>query len=465
MQHGQEPPSPPFPSGVQTPSTAARLLIADASSCRDDARAAADELCDRVIATLAASGFTGPADLIFLFLTPHYAASLAVIEQTIATRLAPGHIVAATTSAVLAGEFELEGAHGLSMLACVLPGVRITPFCSADLPPDLARTEIDESPTAEADLAAVAAATGIGPGHRATVLIADPFTTPIDGLLSALNNARALANPHGAGPATGDGDHRRAPIVGGFASAAPANRPGGNTLMIDGRILTTGCVGVSLSGSLRADCVLSQGCRPIGPNLIVTSAQGQFIRGLGGKPALHVLEEIIESLDGPGRAALGGGVMVGRVVNEYKDHFGRDDYLMRAVVGVMKEDRAIAIADRVRPGQTIRFHVRDALTAHEDLAMLMDAQALHESPAGALVFTCNGRGTPLFQTPHHDAQAIQNAFRQDQPAEMKAKAGTPINLRPTFPLAGMFAAGEFGPVGNHTYLHGQSLCALLLRRP
>jgi small ligand-binding sensory domain FIST len=211
--------------------------------------------------------------------------------------------------------------------------------------------------------------------------------------------------------------------------------------------------------------VLSQGCRPIGPNLIVTSAQGQFIRSLGGKPALRVLEEIIESLDDAGRAALGGGVMVGRVVNEYKDHFGRDDYLMRAVVGVMKEDQAIAIADRVRTGQTVRFHVRDAVTAHEDLAMLMDAQALHEPPAGALVFTCNGRGTPLFQRPNHDAQAIQNAFRQDQPAEVKAKAGTPINLRQTIPLAGMFAAGEFGPVGDRVYLHGQSLCALVLRRP
>src|SRR6185295_15500117 len=109
----------------------------------------------------------------------------------------------------------------------------------------------------------------------------------------------------------GAGDHRRAPIVGGFASAAPANRPGGNTLLVDGRIVTTGCVGVSLAGAVRADCVVSQGCRPIGPNLVVTSAQGQFIRTLGGRPALRVLEEIIESLDGPRRSALGGGLMVG----------------------------------------------------------------------------------------------------------------------------------------------------------
>ncbi|MBY0308630.1 MAG: FIST C-terminal domain-containing protein, partial [Phycisphaerales bacterium] len=214
--------------------------------------------------------------------------------------------------------------------------------------------------------------------------------------------------------------------------------------MIDGRIATTGCVGVSLAGAVRADCVLSQGTRPIGPNLIVTSAQGQFVRSLGGRPALRVLEEIIESIDPEKRNALGGGLLLGRVVNEYKDHFGRADYLMRSVVGVMKEDQAIAVADRVRVGQTVRFHVRDAATAHEDLAMLLDAQALHETPAGALVFTCNGRGVRFFPSPHHDAQTIQQAFQQDQPAEIKAKAGTPITVRDHLPLAGMFAAGEIG---------------------
>lgn len=459
MQHGSK--QAPHSKGGQPPAPV--MAVADAASAQPDSAGAAAEVCDRARSGLAARGHAGPADLAFLFFTPHHAASLALIERTIAAHLSPRHIVACSAQSVLAGSLELEEMPALSLLACALPGVHLKTFSSADLPESLAQAEIDQTDAPRADLAAAAAAAGIGPGHRATVLLADPFTTPIDALLSTLNNARALASPHGAGPAGEAGDHRRAPIVGGFASAA--NRPGGNTLMIDGRIATTGCVGVSLAGAVRADCVLSQGTRPIGPNLIVTSAQGQFVRSLGGRPALRVLEEIIESIDPEKRNALGGGLLLGRVVNEYKDHFGRADYLMRSVVGVMKEDQAIAVADRVRVGQTVRFHVRDAATAHEDLAMLLDAQALHETPAGALVFTCNGRGVRFFPSPHHDAQTIQQAFQQDQPAEIKAKAGTPITVRDHLPLAGMFAAGEIGPVGDRAFLHGQTLCALLLRRP
>lgn len=459
MQHGQQdtPPS-------QTVSAAARgMIVVSAYSCQPSGADAAAEVCDRASAALAAAGHTGAADLVFLFFTPHHSAELAHIERAIATRLAPAHMIGCSAETVLGGAFELEGTPAISVLALVTPGVFAKTFCSADLPPSLAQSEVDDSPAHADDLAAVASAAGIGPGHRATVLLADPFTTPIDALLGALNSARALASPHGAGGAGAEGDHRRAPIVGGFASAA--NRPGGNTLLVDGRITTTGCVGVSLAGAVRAECIVSQGCRPVGPNLIVTSSQGQFIRSLGGRPALKVLEEIIESLNEPQRALLGGGLLVGRVVNEYKDHFGRADYLMRAVVGVMKQDNAIAVADRVRTGQTVRFHIRDAATAHEDLSMLLDAQALHGPPAGALVFTCNGRGTRLFSSPHHDAQAIQQAFQQDEPAEMKAKAGTAITINPGMPLAGMFAAGEIGPVGDRAFLHGQTLCALLLRKP
>lgn len=462
MQHGpSETPRPTHASGGPRPQPSPVPVIADAFSCERSTPDAVTELCDRLIESLANKGHSGPPDLVFLFFTPHHASQLALVERTIASRLAPGHIVACSAEALLCGPFEFEAVAAISALACVLPGVQVKTFSSADLPPSLAQAELDETTPQEADLATVAHATGIGPGHRATILLADPFSTPIDAVLGSLNSARALASPHGAAPS--DGDHRRAPIVGGFASAA--NRPGGNTLMVDGRITTSGCVGVSLAGAIRADSVVSQGCRPIGPNLIVTSAQGQFIRTLGGRPALAVLEEIIQSLDQPQRAALGGGLMVGRVVNEYKDHFGRADYLMRAVVGVIKQDSAVAVADKVRVGQTVRFHMRDAATADEDLAMLLDAQALHEPPAGVLVFTCNGRGTRLFAGPHHDAQAIQKAFQQDQPAEIKAKAGTAITILPGLPLAGMFAAGEFGPVGDRAFLHGQTLSALLLRKP
>ena len=56
-------------------------------------------------------------------------------------------------------------------------------------------------------------------------------------------------------------------------------------------------------------------------------------------------------------------------------------------------------------------------------------------PAGALVFTCNGRGRDMFGAPDHDAGALHREL-----------AGAPA--------AGFFAAGEIGPVGGESFLHG-----------
>jgi len=58
-----------------------------------------------------------------------------------------------------------------------------------------------------------------------------------------------------------------------------------------------------------------------------------------------------------------------------------------------------------------------------------------DPPAGALVFTCNGRGRGMFGVPDHDADALAREL------------GGP-------PAAGFFAAGEIGPVGGESFLHG-----------
>ncbi len=55
-------------------------------------------------------------------------------------------------------------------------------------------------------------------------------------------------------------------------------------------------------------------------------------------------------------------------------------------------------------------------------------------PGGALVFSCNGRGTRMFPAPHHDAQAIAEELER-------------------IPAAGFFCNGEIGPVGGRSFLH------------
>ncbi len=131
------------------------------------------------------------------------------------------------------------------------------------------------------------------------------------------------------------------------------------------------------------------------------------------------------------------GVHVGRVLSEYRDKFDRGDFLVRNVIGADPNTGAIAIGDFVRPGQTVQFHVRDEQSADEDLRSLLHAQQSTRSSQsrGALLFTCNGRGTRLFSCPDHDATCVQDELGN-------------------IPTAGFFAQGEIGPVGGQNFLHG-----------
>ena len=92
---------------------------------------------------------------------------------------------------------------------------------------------------------------------------------------------------------------------------------------------------------------------------------------LGGKPALVQLQEIFDGLSSDDQQLARRGLHVGQVIDEYRDAFGRGDFLVRNVQGVDPDTGAIAIGDYVRVGQTVQFHLRDAQTADEDLNALV----------------------------------------------------------------------------------------------
>jgi small ligand-binding sensory domain FIST len=131
--------------------------------------------------------------------------------------------------------------------------------------------------------------------------------------------------------------------------------------------------------------------------------------------------------------------------------FTRGDFLVRGIIGLNQRDRTIAVGDFVRRGQTVQLLVRDAQSAGEDLRQLLASQGggtlREQAPgsAGALIFSCNGRGTRMFQTPHHDASCVRDG------------------LEAAIPVAGFFAAGEIGPVGRRNFLHGFTASVALFR--
>lgn len=395
-----------------------------------------------------------PCDLAFVFFSSHHTEQAEAISRDVRAMLRPVNCLGVSAESVLGGAIELERAPGVSILALSLPGVRLSAFTSDSFPP-LDANEKEH-------VAVLAGGVGASEDSAATFVFADPFSIPVLQLVPALNKARrmdAQGKPIGR-------------VIGGLASAARA--PGGNALFLDGKIARFGAVGVTLSGNLSVDTIVSQGCRAVGQPMLITKARNNLILQLGGKPAREVMREVVNEMDPGDRGALSGGLFLGRVINEYKARFGRDDFLIRAVVGEDPTSGSIAVADFVRPGQTVQFHVRDADTATQDLSLLLDGQRLHERPAGGLLITCNGRGTRLFQEKNHDAAAVCRAFGQVTAGEQKAKPGSIItpSFLPggatggSFPLAGFFASGEIAPVGGvgaDSFLHGNSACLTLFR--
>jgi small ligand-binding sensory domain FIST len=172
--------------------------------------------------------------------------------------------------------------------------------------------------------------------------------------------------------------------------------------------------------------------------MIVTKAERHVIYELAGQPALSRLLGLIESLGHDDRALVQGGLQLGCVIDESKVTFERGDFLIRNVLGADRDVGAIAVGDEVPVGATVQFQVRDADSADEDLRSLLAGR--HAS--GALVFTCNGRGTHLFGRPDHDAELVCD----------HVDSGA---------VAGMFCAGELGPVGGRSFLHGFTASVLL----
>ena len=249
------------------------------------------------------------------------------------------------------------------------------------------------------------------------VLLPDPYTFPSSVLVEHLNT-----------------DLPGTTVIGGVVSGGLA--PGDTRLFRDREVLTSGVVGVRVPGRYGVP-VVSQGCRPIGHPYIVTGADGAVITELGGHPPLARLREIAAALPPGEQEMVSQGLQIGIVVDEHLAAPGQGDFMIRALLGADSSTGAIEIGDVVEIGETVQFQVRDAAGADKDLRLVVERAGaqLRGRPAGALLFTCNGRGRRMFGVPDHDASTIED-------------------LLGGIPLAGFFAAGEIGPIGGHNALHG-----------
>lgn len=396
-----------------TPPTATAPFAASAISGHLDTRTAATEVAGDLFDHLG-----GACDLAILLGSFHHRAAFAEAAEAMRQTLSPATLLGVTAESVLGVDQELEGLSGMAAIAFRLPGVPLRPW----------QFQADRDAAMLDDAEALRGHLGLEGDGGTVIMLADPFSTPIARLLPAITSCR--------------GPERPVPVAGGMASGA--SQPGNNVVVLNDSVGAVGAVGVTIAEPARIDIIVSQGCRPIGKPVVVTRAKGNVIQELGGARAIDVIQELANSLDPDERQLLSGGLLVGTVINEYKDRFGRGDFLVRNILGYDKSNGAIAVGDMPRVGQTVQLHVRDANTAHEDLQLLLDAQQLKDPPLGAMLFTCNGRGSRLFNEQNHDVKTIRDRLGD-------------------IPLAGFFAAGEIGPVGNTSFLHGHTASLALVR--
>ena len=379
--------------------------FAAALSQHPDAAVATGDVVGRVLEAL--GGRDEPADLAMVFVTPVHADALREIVATINTTLAPRALLGCAAVSVLGGEREVERGPAISLWAGRTGPV--TPFHLdvAASPDGMTFTGWPEQIPGDAS---------------ALLLIPDPFTFPTDDLLRRLEE-----------------DRPGMPVVGGMASAARA--PGGNRLVIDDQVVTSGAVGAFLGPDVEITTIVSQGCRPVGSPFVVTRADQNIVYELAGRTAVDRLQEVAADLSDEDRELLAGLVQIGRVIDESKLDFAPGDFLVRTVVGADPNSGALRVGDIVEVGSTAQFQVRDPTSADEELRRMVGGR----SAQAALVFTCNGRGTNLFPEPHHDAMVVSESLD-----------GAPV--------AGMFCAGELGPIGGHNFMHGFTASVVLLTK-
>ncbi|WP_337174133.1 FIST N-terminal domain-containing protein [Paludisphaera sp.] len=390
------------------------MKCVSALSTARSASTAFHQILERLDAAPDAAEDAPPADLTLIFSSRHHAPVLGKLSQAFLESGRTRHVLGCTGESIVGDDQEVERRPALAVWSLHHPGMEIQPvrFDPGGGPLRRALESLEK------------------PDDSVMILLADPFTFAVHDLLKLANE-----------------EHRGLRIVGGMASGG--SEPGANRLLLDGEAFTDGAVAVRLSGPVSIRSVVSQGCRPVGRTLLVTKAEHNIIRELGRRPALEVLREVLGDLPDDDVEKVREGLHLGRVINEYQESFHRGDFLVHNVVGA-DETGAIQISDLIRVGQTVQFHVRDAETADEDLrealARRPDGEAAASTPVGALLFSCNGRGTRLFPTPNHDVGVIHEVLG-------------PI------PVAGFFAMGELGPIGGQNFIHGFTASVAVFERP
>lgn len=356
----------------------------------------------------------GRPDLAVVFIGSTHRAQFSEAPAQLLRRLDFGNLIGCSGGGIIGRGREIEHAPAVSITAAWLPGVKVQTF----------QLQENEIPDLDGPPERWHEWLGVDPADRPCfVLLADPYSFPVEETALGLDYA-----------------YPGRPKIGGLASDAAF--PGGNALLCDNFLIRTGLVGVALSGPLEMDTVVAQGCRPVGQPMVVTGAERNHVTELDRTPPLEVLRRLVSELPPRDRQLAGHSLFLGIQMDPFKRETRRGDFLIRNVIGIDHKGGHLVIGAVPRVGQSVQFHLRDKQTSSEDLTELLDrfcASHPAHTAAGALLFSCLGRGDYLYGEPDHDSKMFRRRVGD-------------------IPTGGFFGNGEIGPVGGTTYLHGYTSC-------
>jgi small ligand-binding sensory domain FIST len=358
-------------------------------------------------------------DLVCAFVSHHHGSAIEHLGQELLHRTGARHVLGCTGESIVGPTVEVEGGPALALWAGVLPRTEVRPFS----------VEVEQSEKGELSFSRLPE---VQDKARASVLLlADPFAFPASQYLELVNTELPGVE-----------------CIGGMASGGSG--PGQNLLFGERGLAESGAIGVVIEGEVEVRAIVSQGCRPVGKPWVVTGCREHFVLKLGAKKAVEALMETMGSISEGERELFSRQPFLGLAIDPRKSSFTRGDFLVRGLMGLDPQQGAIAVGDSsIRVGMTVQFLVRDAQSAGEDLVHLMRERSVggarKAESQGALLFSCNGRGTRMFGSANHDIGCVQSAFVQPVPA------------------AGFFAAGEIGPVGGRNFVHGFTASVALFR--
>ena len=366
-------------------------------------RRAAREAAETAVASLPDQR----ADFAIVFATAEHGDALPDLLEAVGGAVGTPYVAGCSAAGVLVGEREIEEGPAIGVLAVRSDTILGTPFLFQD--------------TGDGGLTA-----GREAGQRLLtsrdtndlVLVwPDPYAVRPDRLLQGLD---ATLGP--------------VPVAGGAASSA---FPAGATFQFSGCQASSGCVsGLRLGGAFRHHLALTQGCRPLGAPMRITSAHDNLVLEVDGIAAYEALRGAAPSefFDDP--EATVNALTIALLPEAGASVLRPGEYLVRNIIAVDPDTGVIAVAADVEEGQSILFALREPAAAAEDVLRMAARVAAAAPPGGykfGLYFNCLARGRSLYGREGVDSAALARHL-------------------PGVPLLGFSCNAEIAPLRGANYL-------------